>query len=480
MRPSPVSANKPHSRSDASVRPLTAALRACLQAREVREALSVMIPGVLDLWAGSSPLKQKLSRPVARHLASSFQKPLPDEHDGRPGLVDLLPEVLDNLFASLLAAVDAAENLGPEEKRKRLAALAEALGAGRSGQLLTRLMHALQEVHADHPTALAETIAPAVRNWVEKTDFGALRAAADTMGPEVQALAAEINTILWRYPAKLVIALSFLPDLFNLAVISLNETLHRFNQASPDLVADITLSLVRSIDGETLGAALNELNELLRKIHTGSALIGEPGRPRLPEDVQPLIGAALERIDGATFRQARMVLAEERAALADSLQAALADHPTLAAAGLQTFAARRNPAWRSGRRRLEALDDLPDETVGAALDEGVSDLDLQELGDIVNLAAALVNRVTELKPELVPALAGQLSSALDADEIESAAGAVLEAAGPALRPVLRGLLPDAVVLLCDALEPADDPFEDKMAAARARLRTLLIGPEVPP
>ncbi len=480
MRPPPVSANKPRSQSNATASPLMGALQACMQTREAREALSLLIPEMLNLWAGGSPLKQKLSRPVARHLATSFKKPLPDERDGHPGLVDLLPEIMDNLFAGLLAAADAAASLGPEEKQKRLSALAEAFGTGRSGQLLTRLACHLQAVHTEHPTALAEAIAPAVHSWVENTDFGALRDAADSMGSEVQALAAAINTILWRYPAKLVIALSFLPDLFNLAAISLNETLRRFNQASPDLVADITLSLVRSIDGETLGAVLNELNELIRKIHTGSALIGDPGRPRLQEDAQPLIGAALAGIDAATFRQARVTLAAERAALTESLQAALAEHPTLAAAGLQTLAARRNPAWRSGRRRLEALDDLPDETVGAALDEGLSDLDLQELGDIFNLAAVLVNRVTDLKPELIPALAGQLGDALDADAIETAAGVVLETAGPALRPVLRGLLPGAVALLCDALEPADDPFEDEMAAARERLRALLIGPEVTP
>ncbi len=480
MRPSPGSANKPHRRRGTTASPLMIALQACMQTREIREALGLLIPEVLNLWAGDSPLRQKVSRPVARHVAGCFQKPLPDGADGHPGLADLLPDVVDGLFESLLAAADAVESLGPEEKQQRLAALAGALGTGRSGQLLTRLMHSLQAVHAEQPTALAEAIAPAVRNWVANTDFGALRDGADAMGPEVQALAAEINTILWRYPAKLVITLSFLPDLFNLAVVSLNETLRRFNQASPDLVADITLSLVRSIDGETLGAALNELNELLRKIHTGSALIGDPGRPRLQEDLRPLIGAVLEGIDGTTFRQARVVLAAERAALAESLQEVLAEYPTLAVAGLQTDAARRNPAWRAGRRRLETLDDLPDETLGAALDEGLSDLDLQELGDIVNLAAALVNRVTTLRPELVPALAVQLGSALDADELEAASGAVLEAARPALHPVLRSLLPDAVSLLCDALEPADDPFEDRMAAARERLRSLLAGPEVSP
>ena len=39
-------------------------------------------------------------------------------------------------------------------------------------------------------------------------------------------VAAEINTALWRYPAKLVLALSFLPDLCNLAVISLTAVVN--------------------------------------------------------------------------------------------------------------------------------------------------------------------------------------------------------------------------------------------------------------
>ena len=448
-----------------------------MHTREVREALGLLIPEALHLWAGDSSLKQKVTRPVARHIETGFRKPRPGEPAGQSGLVDLFPELVDSLIAHLMTATEAVEALSPEEKKKRIESLVASFGRGRSGQLLTGLTRALNDIHAAHPTALAEAIAPAVCSWVENTDFGALRDAADAMGTEVQALAGEINTILWRYPAKLVLSLSFLPELINVAAICLNETLRRFNQASPDLVADIALSLIRSIDGEILGTALNELGEVIRKVHTGSALIGEPGRPRFPEDMRQLAGAAFAQLDDETFWQARVALAEDKALLAGSLNDAIAENPSFFAGGLKTYAARKNPGWRVTRQGLEALDDLSDETLGETLNEGLSDLDLQELGDIANLATALIDRVMDLNPELLPNLIRQLADTLDVDAIAASAERMVRASGTTWHPVLRALLPDLVTLLCDALAPEEDAFEDRMTAARQRLRALLIGSE---
>ncbi len=480
MKPSPdPSIERQGSRAPASG-PLLSALEAWMQTREARDALGRLIAETLSLWAGDSSLKQKVARPAARHIEASFQKSRPDARESRSDLVDLVPELVDGILAHLLTAAEALETLDPEEKHKRIETFCASFGNGRAGRLLTSLTRSLNDVHAAHPTGLAEAIAPAVRAWVERTDFGALREAADAMGPEVQALAAEINAILWRYPAKLVLSLSFLPELLNLAAICTSETLRRFNQASPDLVADIVLSLLRSIDGDVLGTAINELGEVIRKIHTGSALIGEPGRPRFEEDTRQLAGAVVDRLDAETYWQARVVWAQDKAILAGSLNAAMAAAPAFVEAGLKTYADRRNPGWRVRRQRLEALDDLPDEALGAGLDEGVSALDLQELGEIANLAATLVDRVTTLRPELAADLVWQLTDALDVDTIESATGRMAAACEPALRPVLRALLPDLVALLCDALAPADDAFENKMAWARERLRSLLSDPEVTP
>ena len=480
MKPSPdPSIERQHSRA-ATSGPLLSALQAWMQTPEARDALGRLIAEILSIWAGDSCLKQKVARPAARHIEASFHKSRPDERESRSGLVDLVPELLEGVLAHLLTAAEAMETLDPEEKHKRIEAFCASFASGYSGRLLTSLARSLNDLHLANPVGLAEAIAPAVRAWVQNTDFGALRDAADAMGPEVQALAAEINTILWRYPAKLVLSLSFLPELLNLAAICTNETLRRFNQASPDLVADIVLSLLRSIDGEVLGTAINELGEVIRKIHTGSALIGEPGRPRFEEDMRQLAGAVVDRLDAETCWQARVALAQDKAILAESLNAAMAATPALVEAGLKTYADRRNPGWRVRRQGMEALGDLPDVTLGAALDDGLSALDLQELGEIANLAATLIERVMALKPELVPGLVWQLTDAMDVDAMASATGGMAAACEPALRPVLRALLPDLVMLLCDALAPADDAFENKMTKARERLRSVLIDPEATP
>jgi hypothetical protein len=456
---------------------LPSALQVLLRTREIREALGLLIPEFLDLWAGDHPLKKKAARPLGR----SFQKGLqqPSTRGGGPtGLGEVMPEMVDRLFATLQAAVDKTATLAPEEKQKHLDALGASLAAGQAGRLFTRALQSLHDLHQTHPTALADAIAPAIRSWVEHTDFGALRDLADTMQPEARALAGEINALLWQYPSKLVLSLSFLPDLLNLAVIFLQETLRRFNQAAPDLVADIALSLVRSVDGRSLGAVLNELTALIRKIHTGSALIGDPGRPGFQDDMQQMMTAIVGELDSHGYWSARIALQEDKEIVVRSLSEALADRPEVVSEGLRTYAARKNPGLRAGRLRLEALEQISDDALRQVLDDGLSDLDLQAWSDSVNLACGLVNRVTALKPELIPYLAQQLSASLDVDEIETAGRDALKASGGAFRPLLRGLLPDIIVQLSRALAPAEDEYEAKVARARKHLRSLLMDQEV--
>ena len=458
-----------------SQHPQPSALRELLQTREVRKILSLLIPEFLDLWAGDHPLKKKAARPIGRSFQKSLRHPRANGGDRDDGLGDVMPEIVDRLLASLQAAAETAETLSPEEKQKHLKALGAYFTAGQSGRLLTSLLRSLHALHETHPTALADALTPAIRSWIVHTDFGALRDVADRMGPEIKALAEAINAILWQYPSKLVLSLSFLPDPLNLAVICLQKAIRRFNQASPDLVADIALSLVRSVDGRAVGAALNELTEVIRKIHTGSALIGDPGMPRFQNDMRQMLDDIVAGMDSPTYWSAKVALEEDKAIMARSLFETLADRPDFITEGLRTYAARKNPGFRSGRYGLEALIDMTDTDLGTALEDGVSDLDLQELGDIVNLVCELSNRVLALRPELARNLAEQLAASLDVAEIKDAAGGILETSGAAFRPVLRATLPDILSQLCRIMEPADDGYEDQMAEARQHLRSLLIG-----
>ena len=455
---------------------LASALQALMKTPAMRETLSILIPEVVQLWAGDHRFKNKITGPIGKSIRQGL-KPESSRDETHAGSV--MPEIITCLMAALEAAAQTFEGFSPEEKEKQVKAFFAHFGTGQTGRILTRVMHALHDLHGANPTALAEAMTPVLQQWIVKTDFGALRDAADTMTPEIRALAIGINDILWRYPSKLVLSLSFLPDLLNLVAVCLGETIGRFNRAAPDLVADILLSLVRSLDGKSLGAALNELTELVRKIHTGSALIGEPGAPRLQEDLRQLAEGIAEQLDSRTYWDARVALAEDKEVLRRSLVAVLADHPDVITEGIKTYAARQNPAWRTRRQSLEALAAVPDDDLGTALEEGVSDLDLQELGEIVNLSGVLANRLMALKPELIGSLAEQVVASLDMAEVETALSDILKATGPPLRPIWRAVLPEILSETCRILEPAEDEYEERMTEVRQQLRSLLVGEAVP-
>ena len=453
---------------------LPSALQALLRTREMRETLSILIPEIVNLWAGDHFLKKKAAQPIGRSIQKGLQQARAKDREDENEFGNIVPEILERLLAAFQSKAEAAEALTPEEKLKHLKALGTCFATEQSGRILTSLMRSLHDLHQTHPNVLAEVTTPAIRNWIEQTDFGTLRDVADTMTTEVRALAETINAILWQYPSKLVLLLSFLPDLLNMAVIALQETLRRFNKASPDLVADIALSLLRSVDGKTLGAALNEMTEVIRKIHTGSALIGDPGLPRLQNDLRQLFADILGELDSPAYWAARVAIEEDKEIMADSLLEAIIDRPDILFEGLQTYAARKNPGLRVGRLRLQAMAEIPDDDMRQALKSGFSDLDLQTWSDTVNLACASMNRAMTLKPELMPYLAQQVAGALDIDEIEAASGNTLQAGGAAFQPVLRALLPDIITQICQALAPADDEYEAKTAQAREQLRTLLM------
>ena len=122
---------------------------------------------------------------------------------------------------------------------------------------------------------------------------------------------------------------------------------------------------------------------------------------------------------------------------------------------------------------------VPDDDMAVALEEGLSDLDLQELGEIVNLSGVLVNRLMALKPELIGSLAEQAVASLDMAEIETALSDILKATGPPLRPFWRAVLPQILSETCRILEPAEDECEERMTEVRQQLRSLLVGEAVP-
>ena len=456
-----------------------------LQTQEARQVLGFLIPEALQTWAGNNWLKRMIARPVGAVISNGFCP----EQDGHypslaedPHLVQQMGKAVPALFAVCFQAIhsmgDTVDILTVEEKKKLLGDVISGISGGRSGKAVTVLTRILNEIHEKDSEFLTRAVEPGFRKWIEDTDFGELRDFMDHSADGLSTLAEMVNDVMWQYPAKLVLTLSFLPDIFNVLLITANETIGRFNQSAPDMVADIILSLLRQINGRAIGQCVNEITELTRKIHTGSALIGEPGSPQFPQDVSRLIEEAAECVHGDILAKARVALAEYKGEIAKAVTDAKKTNPELWMEQIKRYAGVKNPGFRSNSYRLSALEELPREDLADAVSEGMSDLEIQEVGEIVNLTSMLFNRIRGLRPDLVKSLMTQFADSLDPFEFQEAVQGMFADMTDTMWPVGRVVLPEMVKAVCGIMEPEDDEYEDNMAEARSMLRSLLIGEEV--
>jgi len=173
-------------------------------------------------------------------------------------------------------------------------------------------------------------------------------------------------------------------------------------------------------------------------------------------------------------------LSEEREGIADSWTGFLDGHPELWKRMIENYGSARNARIRSLRKRMGALEAHPDDGLLDAAAKGLSEIDTQEMAEILNLGALLAHRLREANPDLLRALAEQLVNSLDFDEIGDAAEWVTAELTDELMPAGRAVLPHLLQAACRVLAPADDEFEDNMKSAREKLRAVLLGEEATP
>ncbi len=465
-------------------------LRQIATTKESRQLLADLIPEMLRLWAesgtGTGPTRKIARQSIAGLAGSSVKNAFLDKKGLREAarLQELAadPEfvqaaatetgaALDAVFESLAKALADLEKLDPEQKVKLVETIFTNLGTGRGAPLITSACRIISDIHQQDQSFLARTLEPGFNNWVARLDFAAVKEMLDTSAEGMAALVTMINTVLWQYPAKVVTTLSFLPPIINMMLDSLAGTVKTFNdKGSPDLVADILLSLLRELNTDSLAAVINELAEQTRRFHTGSALIGEPGSPQMPNDVFVLLNDTLGKLDGRTLWKAKIALAEIKETAANALTDALAEHPEMMMDGIKHASAIHNTRLRAANHRLTvSLDDVDPEAVNNALADSASGFDAQEAAETINNAVALLNRFLTARPEVITEKAGAFAEALDPYELSGLldqAGSLMNAA---LKPLARSIVPHLIKGLLATLEPDDDELGSAAASAREML-----------
>jgi hypothetical protein len=438
--------------------------RAFVHTNEFKTIIRSVAPEVASQWAGNNPLKK-----IAASLAAkSIQKSFANDAVELPSLVNSILRVLDS-------ALKEAGALTNEEKSRLTATLTAEIDTGIIGSIITRLAVLANNAHAAKPVFISDNDRGNFRRFIEAVDFGEIKEAVDGSHDEFTAMVRMANEEMWRYPAKVICLLSLLPAAANMTVSAVKETLKPLHTLAPDIMADVVFSLMRSLDGKAAGELVNDLSEVVRQIHTGSALIGDQGLPQFSADLRILLADFASTLDPELIVKARTALAQDLETIRNTWTETMAARPDLFLSELQQMAERRNPAIRATRREVDLLASMPETDVNNALSAGLSDLDTQELGETINAVLRLLNSLRHSHPESVPRVLAGMASTIDIDELKEAAAWIVPAAVEAVKPLAGAVMPVFLRGLAKLLTPEPGDDTDEIAAAIAELKTALQG-----
>jgi hypothetical protein len=316
------------------------------------------------------------------------------------------------------------------------------------------------------------------RRFIEAVDFGELKEALDSSSVRSGPYIEMINEELWRYPAKVVCILSMLPALSNIALRGVRETAAPLNRMAPDLLADVVISLIRDVDTKEISGIVNELAELVRKIHTGSALIGEPGRPALPELFEKTSSDVTESLDIPLILKASLMLGEIRGQLDKAIIDAVNSNPELMKEKLTREFRKTASSAGSIERTLDSVErSFSDDELEALISGGLAELDFQELASNVSRFCEIINRIYEINPDIIKGLLSQFFSSLDTFEAAETVSLIAADIAESVKPAAPVLLPPILKGFGDIISSARAENPEEMNEALDYLNRSLQGKE---
>lgn len=314
------------------------------------------------------------------------------------------------------------------------------------------------------------------RRFIEAVDFGELKETLDRSsalsGPYIKM----INEELWKYPAKVVCLLAMLPPLANTAFTAAKETASPLNRMAPDLLTDVILSLMRDIDMKKISGLINELSELVRKIHTGSALIGEPGRPAIPEVFEEMSIELTDSINIPLLLKAGLMLGEIKEQIKASISGTVNSHQGLLAEKIMNSFRHSSSAAARMEKSLDSIEkNFNDRDLTDLISAGIAEIDVQELAENINRICELINRIHETDPDIIRGPLTQFFSSIDPYESAEAIRRTFDDIAESVKPAAPVILPPLLKGIGDIINSARDENPHEMDEALRTLKEAMKG-----
>jgi len=457
-----------------------------LQTKEFEGILHILIPEVVNRWAGTGIAKKIVSRPIKSHILKSFthangQSPsLFNDPDLASNLLESIPNLLEVVIKSLHEVSKTIEALPAKDQEEILGGILSKMNSAEAGAAFTSVMRIINKIHNIRPTFLADHLKVSLEKWVENLDFGEIKDFAVNSGPDISTLVKNINDALWNYPAKPVLLATLIPGVVNLALGVLQDTVRRFNNFPPDLLADVLLSMFRELDGRNIGLFVNELTEFVRKSHTGSALLGDPSSPKFPDDLSRFLEETLNTIDVKRFWKAWDAIQDGRDSVKKVWLELLRDNPDMVTEFINRYPSALNAGIDGMNRQAALIEALPEEKVAEVAEKGISALDVSGLADTVNMLCMTANRIRKQKPNVLASMINHFANSIDVYALEDTLRWLAKDVLDGFKPEGRMVAPQIVIMLAEWLTPDenDTGYGQELEKALNALQLRLSGKEV--
>jgi sulfur transfer complex TusBCD TusB component (DsrH family) len=406
--------------------------RKLIRTEGIREFALTIIHDELRNWSGDSRIKEKMSQSVEKTISKIMK-------------------------ATDKQGMEFAEDIG-----KLLTTWAQSINEERKRVSFT-------------PIPQEELRKGPINDFIVNTDFGELKEMVEGSEDRVLQTIESINAAIWPYPAKIASLLAIIMAANNTSVKGINTLLEPLlKYLGPDLTADIMLSLVREIKGKEVGKLVNNLVEVVRRLHTGSFLLAKGGKPLFEIYLTNLLKEIVPEINPEVFTKALIALSEDAETVAKSLAEALSENEAMLLTLISAYASLKNPKIRAATLKMRLLEDVDAGKLTDAIAKGVVDLDTQEMAELVNAKLRIANLIHENKPELFSNLFRGFADSIDTDELEKAARWVVPELIDAIKPLGKAVVPSLINGFCELVR-SDEGSEMKKALENLRTTLLASG-----
>ena len=230
-----------------------------------------------------------------------------------------------------------------------------------AARLITLLAQIFNETHAQYPPAETADKDSSIKAFIENLDFGEIMEMAEKSDPYILKTIQSFNEEIWKYPAKIGALIATVIAVMNTAVKSSRELLLPIEQSiGPDLLADMVLSVIRGLDGSQTARFINTAGEVIRRLHTGSLLLGKGGKPLMQHYLTDLFKNCLSGLDPELMRKLHIIFSEDRLSIVNAVSDALTDNPDITLSYLASFGSVQNSSVRARSRKLRIYGDRSD------------------------------------------------------------------------------------------------------------------------